>query len=35
MLGGELTAHLGYDEGKDTPADQTNRRNGSSSKVLR
>lgn len=34
MLSGELTAHLGYDEGKDAPADQTNRRNGSSSKVL-
>jgi len=35
MLGGELTAHLGYEEGKDAPTDQTNRRNGSSSKVLK
>ena len=27
MLGGELTAHLGYGEGKDAPAGQSNRRN--------
>ena len=35
MLGGELTAHLGYEEGKDAPAGQSNRRNGSSAKVLK
>src|SRR5690606_24500790 len=35
MLGGELTAHLGYEEGKDAPAGQPNRRNGSSSKMLK
>ena len=35
MLGGELTAHLGYEGGKEAPADQPNRRNGSSSKVLK
>lgn len=35
MLGAELTAHLGYEEGKDAPASQTNRRNGTSSKVLK
>ena len=27
MLGGKLTAHLGYEEGKDVPPGQTNRRN--------
>ena len=26
MLGAELTAHLGYEDGKDAPADQANRR---------
>ena len=35
MLGAELTAHLGYDEGKDAPPSQANRRNGTSSKVLK
>lgn len=35
MLGGELTAHLGYDEGKDAPPDQLNRRNGATSKRLK
>lgn len=33
-LGAELTAHLGYDEGKDAPPGQRNRRNGFSTKVL-
>ena len=35
MLGAELTAHLGYEEGKDAPAGQSNRRNGTSGKVLK
>ena len=35
MLGAELTAHLGYEEGKDAPPGQFNRRNGSSTKVLK
>jgi len=35
MLGAELTAHLGYDEGKDAPPSQTNRRNGTASKRLK
>ncbi len=35
MLGAELTAHLGYEEGKDAPSGQGERRNGSSSKVLK
>ncbi len=35
MLGAELTAHLGYEEGKDAPAGQTNSRNGTSGKVLK
>src|SRR6056297_473293 len=35
MLGAELTAHLGYEEGKDAPTDQSNRRNGTSAKVLK
>ena len=35
MLGGELTAHLGYEEGKDAPPDQPNRRNGTASKRLK
>ena len=26
MLGAELTAHLGYEEGKDAPPEQSNRR---------
>ena len=32
MLGAELTAHLGYEEGKEAPPGQANRRNGSSTK---
>ncbi len=28
MLGAELTAHLGYEAGKDAPPGQPNRRNG-------
>ena len=35
MLGAELTAHLGYEEGKEAPPGQANRRNGSSMKVLK
>ena len=35
MLGAELTAHLGYEEGKEAPPGQSNRRNGSSTKVLK
>ena len=35
MLGGELTAHLGYEEGKDAPPGQANRRNGTASKRLK
>ena len=35
MLGAELTAHLGYEEGKDAPPDQANRRNGTSAKRLK
>lgn len=35
MLGAELTAHLGYEEGREAPVTQSNRRNGSSSKVLK
>ena len=35
MLGAELTAHLGYEEGKDAPAGRTNGRNGTSGKVLK
>ena len=35
MLGAELTAHLGYEEGGAAPATQPNRRNGSSGKVLK
>lgn len=34
MLGAELTAHLGYEEGNDAPPGQSNRRNGTSAKVL-
>ena len=35
MLGAELTAHLSYEDGKDAPPDQANRRNGSSAKRLK
>ncbi|WP_292287366.1 transposase, partial [Marivita sp.] len=35
MLGAELTAHLGYEEGKDVPTGETNRRNGAPTKVLK
>jgi putative transposase len=35
MLGAELTAHLGYEEGKEAPPGQTNRRNGASTKELK
>ena len=35
MLGAELTAHLGYEEGQDAPPGQTNRRNGRSAKLLK
>lgn len=35
MLGAELTAHLGYEEGKDAPPAQPNRRNGTSAKRLK
>tara|TARA_R110002049_G_scaffold40668_1_gene123542 strand:+ start:584 stop:703 length:120 start_codon:yes stop_codon:yes gene_type:complete len=28
MLGAELTTHLDYEDGKDAPPDQANRRNG-------
>ena len=35
MLGAELTAHLGYEEGKAAPPGQLNRRNGSTTKVLK
>ena len=34
MLGAELTAHLGYEEGKDAPPGQSNRRNGTAGKRL-
>ncbi len=35
MLSAELTAHLGYEEGREVPVTQSNRRNGSTSKVLK
>nr|WP_323777658.1 transposase [Leisingera sp.] len=35
MLGAELTARLGYEEGEDAPSGQSNRRNGTSTKVLK
>jgi hypothetical protein len=35
MLVAELTAHLGYEEGKDAPPGQPNRRNGTASKRLK
>src|SRR6056297_3996050 len=31
----ELTAHLGYEEGETAPSSQSNRRNGTSTKVLK
>lgn len=34
ILGAELTPHLGYQDGKDTPPGQTNRRNDISGKRL-
>ena len=34
MLGAELTAHLGYEAGKDAPPGQPNRRNGTAGKRL-
>ncbi|MBB5701698.1 transposase-like protein [Ochrobactrum daejeonense] len=35
MLGAELTEHLGYEEGKEAPSGQPNRRNGSTKKALK
>ena len=35
MLGAELTAHLGYEEGKEAPPGQPNRRNGTAGKRLK
>lgn len=35
MLGAELTAHLGYEDGRDAPPTQPNRRNGTSAKRLK
>ena len=35
LLGAELTAHLGYEDGKDAPPGQPNRRNGTASKRLK
>lgn len=35
MLGAELTAHLGYEDGECAPPSQSNRRNGTSAKVLK
>lgn len=35
MLGAELSAHLGYEAGKQAPSIQSNRRNGASAKVLK
>ena len=35
MLGAELTAHLGYEAGKDAPPGQPNRRNGTAGKRLK
>ncbi len=35
MLGTELTAHLGYEDGKAAPSEQSNRRNGTASKRLK
>ncbi len=35
MLGAELTAHLAYEEGKEAPRNQSNRRNGTAGKRLK
>ena len=35
MPGAELTAHLGYEEGKAAPPGQSNRRNGTADKRLK
>ena len=35
MLGAELTAHLGYEEGQDAPPGQSSRRNGTANKRLK
>ena len=35
MPGGELTAHLGHEDGKQAPPGQSNRRNGASTRVLK
>src|SRR6056297_2354251 len=35
ILGAELTAHLGYEEGKDAPPGQSNRRNSTPAKRLK
>ena len=35
MLRAELTAHLGYEEGKDAPPGQSNRRNDTAGKRLK
>jgi transposase-like protein len=35
MSGAELTSHLGYEDSKNAPPDQTNRRNGSFAKRLK
>ena len=35
MLGAELTAHLGYEDGREPPPGQANRRNGTSTKMLK
>ena len=35
MLGAELTAHPGYEDGKDAPPGQSNRRNGTAGKRLK
>lgn len=35
MLGAELTAHLAYQEGVSAPPSQSNRPNGTSTKVLK
>jgi transposase-like protein len=32
ILGAELTTHLGYEDGKDAPPEQSNRRKGTASK---
>ena len=35
MLSAELTAHLGYEDGKDAPPSQPNRHKGTSTKRLK